>query len=250
MQTRDHLELGYFLLAKLRSPALDVHARAFLLGCVEADYNCFSYLRGFLRHKKFYGHNAENTRTYIENRIGRIQSKGLRSAWDYFRLGVMLHYLADAFTAPHNAFWSDNLAAHKAYEKKLHRRLAGRLNGETAKPPAPRLPDPPGGDVPASPLQCFRQARQNYAAANRSMETDCLFILQTCAQTLGGCLRYARRGAEPIPSPGARRLPGYPSNFTPSISWMSKFSAKSPSAKVPSHSSWVNLAISKISGGN
>lgn len=195
MQTRDHLELGYFLLAKLRSPALDAHARAFLLGCVEADYNCFSYLRGFLRHKKFYGHNAENTRTCIENRICRIQSKGLRSAWDYFRLGVMLHYLADAFTAPHNAFWRENLAAHKAYEKKLHRRLAGRLNGGTAEPP-----DRPGGDAPVSPLQCFRQARQNYAAANRSMETDCFFHspdLRADPWRLPA-LWAARRGANPF----------------------------------------------------
>lgn len=184
MQTKDHLALGFFLLNRANDPALYTHANAFLLGCVEADYNYVSYLRGFLRHKKFYGHNAENSRTYIENRIWHIQSNGLHSAWSYFTLGVMIHYLADSFTAPHNQFWSENLTAHLEYEKKLHDVFANKLNEKKAKPSM---------DAPASLLQCFHDASKKYAAASRSMETDCVFIIQTCEQVLCGCLRYTRQ---------------------------------------------------------
>ena len=53
MKTIDHLMLGRRLLAQYGAGASGLHRRAFLLGCVEPDYNLLSYLRGLRRHKKF-----------------------------------------------------------------------------------------------------------------------------------------------------------------------------------------------------
>lgn len=44
MKTADHLLLGQYLVERCGTPHLRCHRRAFLLGCVEPDYNVFSYL--------------------------------------------------------------------------------------------------------------------------------------------------------------------------------------------------------------
>lgn len=46
MKTAVHLLLGQYLVERCGTPHLRCHRRAFLLGCVEPDYNVFSYLRG------------------------------------------------------------------------------------------------------------------------------------------------------------------------------------------------------------
>ena len=43
MKTADHLLLGQYLVERCGTPHLRCHRRAFLLGCVEPDYNVFSY---------------------------------------------------------------------------------------------------------------------------------------------------------------------------------------------------------------
>ena len=65
MKTEDHLALGCYLLAQENVPQLRRHCIAFLLGCIEPDYNRFSYLRGILHHRKFRGHNAENSFAFL-----------------------------------------------------------------------------------------------------------------------------------------------------------------------------------------
>lgn len=90
------------------------HRKAFLLGCIEPDFNIFSYLRGMRRYKKFHGHNAENSFMFLMHCADVFDENAPRSAWDYFRLGTAIHYIADAFTASHNGFWTGSLLEHSA----------------------------------------------------------------------------------------------------------------------------------------
>lgn len=120
MKTRDHLVLGRYLINNCAVPQLLYHRKAFLLGCIEPDYNFFSYLRGMWRCEKFRGHNAENSFLFLLRCADDFDGRVLNSSWDYFRLGTMIHYIADAFTAPHNGFWKKGLLEHSAYESALH----------------------------------------------------------------------------------------------------------------------------------
>lgn len=103
------------------------HRKAFLLGCIELDFNIFSYLRGMRRYKKFHGHNAENSFMFLVHCADVFDENAPRSAWDYFRLGTAIHYIADAFTASHNGFWTGSLLEHSAYETALHREFKAML---------------------------------------------------------------------------------------------------------------------------
>ena len=127
MKTADHLLLGQYLVERCGTPHLRCHRRAFLLGCVEPDYNVFSYLRGMRYYEKFRGHNAENSSAFLSHCFTDFEGHTLHSAWDYFRLGTMIHYAADAFTAPHNNFWTGTLSEHCAYEAALHQKFERML---------------------------------------------------------------------------------------------------------------------------
>ncbi len=89
MKTIDHLLLGVYLLARHQNPPLQSHRRAFLLGCIAPDHNLLSYLRRMPHGEKFRGHNAENSFGFLMRGIAELNETGLRSTWDYFRLGTL-----------------------------------------------------------------------------------------------------------------------------------------------------------------
>ena len=89
MRSEDHLALGLHLLSRENSPQLRRHCIAFLIGCIEPDYN---------HHRKFRGHNAEDSFTFLTRCRKHFALHEASSAWDFFKLGTMLHYAADAFT--------------------------------------------------------------------------------------------------------------------------------------------------------
>lgn len=164
MKTVDHLLLGRHLLRRLGSPTLQRYGQAFLLGCIWPDYNPLSYLRGLGRHRAFRGHNAENAAAFLHRTAAALEKTGIRSAWDAFRLGALLHYAADAFTAPHNAFWRGSLAGHRGYEWTLHTVFADFLSA-----PQPSLPQ--GG---------YAALHRVYCEGAYSPERDCRYILAAC----------------------------------------------------------------------
>lgn len=171
MQTRDHRALAVCFINSSDSSDLKRHAEAFLLGCVEPDYNPLTYLRGFIHYRAFRGHNAENAQAHILKCLEKFQSGGPCSAFDYFTLGTLIHYVADAFTFPHNAEFQGGLRDHVIYESKLHQVFSGRLSCTESRINAGR---------PNSLRLFFENAHGAYSAAPHSMETDCDYILQTC----------------------------------------------------------------------
>ena len=94
---------------------------------------------------------------------------------DCFRLGVLLHYTADAFTWPHNEQFAGNLKQHVRYERLLHRELQVRL--AAYRPVVP--PDTPDA----------QRAHARYVSLAGSVDTDADYIL---AQTALLAERFAR----------------------------------------------------------
>lgn len=174
--------MGYFLLDFAGSGELLKHRRAFLAGCVEPDCNVATYLRGVKACRKFRGHNAENSLAHLSKCMAELQMDGPRTSWDYFMLGTVLHYAADAFTWPHNAFWEKGLALHVAYEAKLHSVFSDELLKRAAEPDRAE---------PRSLLGFFAGSHRAYSAAPREMGTDCRYIISVCEGLLLGSLRCA-----------------------------------------------------------
>ncbi len=128
MRTLTHYRFAKDLLPLL--PPDNALRRAFLVGCVAPDVNLFSHI-DLQKHRKLphlHGHNHP----YLDKRINRMAKKLASHHQSItplytFRLGVLLHYLSDAFTFAHNLEFSGDFEAHNAYENAFHRYFSKRL---------------------------------------------------------------------------------------------------------------------------
>lgn len=119
MQKRSHKLLARTLLNGCDGFDKKRYEKAFLFGSFEPDCNFLSYFKGSIRGKFLMGHNFSNSQRYISRSICSLQRHGRWSIWQYYTLGKLTHYLADAFTFPHNDTYPDSIAAHHRYEAAL-----------------------------------------------------------------------------------------------------------------------------------
>lgn len=121
MKTIDHYLLGEKILKEISLHMTKFEKEVFLLGCEEPDINPFTYLKGSIKYEKFHGHNYNNSKKLIKNYIKKLESG--HNKWKilkYYRLGKLIHYIADAFTFTHNDLFQGSLREHVAYERYLH----------------------------------------------------------------------------------------------------------------------------------
>ena len=100
---------------------------AFLFGSFQPDCNPLTYLKGSRRAYKLRGHNFTNSQPYINAHIKLLQQRTRWNIWQYYTLGKLTHYLADAFTFPHNETYTDSLLEHRRYEDDLRLQFARYL---------------------------------------------------------------------------------------------------------------------------
>ena len=192
MQKRSHLLLAQSLIAREHGFPARRYQLAFLLGSVEPDCNPFSYLKGSMRHKLFGGHTYANAKPFINRRIRWLQS---RTRWDerhYYALGQLTHYVADAFTWPHNPHFPGVGWEHHVYETALRLALSERLS--TPQPRRPELPD-----VSATLPQDLENLHKRYLTEeNPGLATDMAYILKASDLLVAGC-RPALRTVYQLP---------------------------------------------------
>lgn len=160
MLTRDHRLLGYYVLEVYGAKLDPMCQKLFLLGCVEPDWNLLTYARGSLKHKFFHGHNAENAGAHLMHLTESLQSSGVHTPLQWFRLGAALHYLADSFTFAHNRQFTGSLLDHRNYELMLHDELRGCMQEQHTQL-----------------LTADNACHERYLADARSFRTDCRYIL-------------------------------------------------------------------------
>ena len=149
---------------------------AFLFGSFQPDCNPLTYLKGSRRARKLRGHNFSNSRLYIESHIKLLQARSRWNIWQYYTLGKLTHYLADAFTYPHNENYPESLIAHRQYEDDLRSYLAQYLRFRSLRRQQRRA------DLAAAIEELHRQ----YMTAQSSMQRDVQYILQATAMLMAG----------------------------------------------------------------
>lgn len=119
MRGKSHISLGQYLLDRYL-PGLPLrYQQAFLLGCIEPDRNPATYLKGSLRCQWLRGHNYRNARRFMRRISVRLEQKETLNLFDYYTLGKLIHYTADAFTYAHNDTFPEKLSDHREYEVRL-----------------------------------------------------------------------------------------------------------------------------------
>ena len=199
MQTRDHKILAKFWAAEMGEiPCL--YKRAFIIGNIEPDWNPFTYLHGMTQGERFHGHNYENILQVMRKLFNSVQKRELPGIRNYYRLGKLTHYVADAFTYPYNQVFAGSLREHCRYESVLHEKIGDALQKQKNME---RNRDS------AANFQWIETLHGNYLKEAGSYDIDCRYILKATAMLLKEERYSARIPARPEqskPCPRARQL--------------------------------------------
>ena len=178
LQKRSHKLLASTLLETVQGFQARRFELAFLFGSFQPDCNPLTYLKGSLRAHKFRGHNYANSQRYIYSRIIRLQRRRRWTMWQYYTLGKLTHYLADAFTYPHNDNYPDSMLCHHQYETDLRAYLETYLAGREVRRENARR------DVTLA----LRRLHRQYMDGVADMRKDVQFILKATSVLMAGCL--------------------------------------------------------------
>ena len=178
MQKRSHKLLASALLQSRQGFDAKRFEWAFLFGSFQPDCNPLTYFKGSWRGPKLCGHNFSNSQRFINRKIQRLQARDSWNIWQYYTLGKLTHYLADAFTYPHNDHFPDGLMDHHRYETELREYLAEHLEEQ---PPQVESADQALVDAIAE------LHRQYLAAEHGGMGLDVRYILEATKLLVGGC---------------------------------------------------------------
>lgn len=179
MKAYSHRALAGALLTAVLPQTTAAHAAAFLFGSVEPDLNCTTYLKGILHGSGVHGHNYEQVMPRIERLLHELGGKEEYRLLDWYRLGKLTHFIADAFTYPHNSCFPGDLRAHMRYESQLAVTLRWALCGN----PPVDAPLPNGMPL----LYWLRQYHERYLQAPMGTENDTRCIL-TAVRTVTAAL--------------------------------------------------------------
>ena len=127
MRAKSHRLLGQFLAQRYLGHIPKPCIQAFLAGCTQPDKNPTTYLKGSLRSRWLHGHDYANAKRYMRRISLRLRRKCNWNLLDYYTLGKLIHYTADAFTAAHGEDFDGDLRAHRRYECQLHQYFGRHL---------------------------------------------------------------------------------------------------------------------------
>lgn len=179
MQKRSHTLLARTLMERTAGFDKRRFALAFLFGSFQPDCNPLSYLKGWRRGTPLMGHNFSNSQRYVCRRIRRLQKKDHWNIWQYYTLGKLTHYLADAFTFPHNETYTESLQAHRCYEAQLRHQLAARMEHQCCC----RRPS-----VPQDLTSALEQLHRQYLSAASFLQRDIDYILDATSLLVSSLL--------------------------------------------------------------
>lgn len=171
---KSHISLGEYLLDRYIPDISKSHRQAFLLGCIEPDRNPITYLKGSLRCQWLRGHNYRNARRFMRRISIRLEQKEALNLFDYYTLGKLIHYTADAFTYAHNETFPKKLSDHREYEVRLQDYFLGYLK------------EKPEVDIHLAEtiMEGIGSYHREYIREETDIHRDSRFALQACCCVL------------------------------------------------------------------
>ena len=180
MRKKSHISLAGYLVRELRLEELVKHKKAFYLGSILPDLT-----PKMITSPHEYMTSYEKLRESIcylsaEGESGEYNERVL-----WRRIGVVMHYLADYFTFPHNVSYEGNLKDHCLYEREMKYWLRSYVRTPEAKMIFRRQREEVRRmDGPKALLDSIERTHFEYMCAPHTVEDDCVWIVMLCSRVL------------------------------------------------------------------
>ena len=174
MRGKSHRCLGEYLAEHYLQGVSPAYIKAFQLGCIEPDRNPMTYLKGSIRCQWLRGHNYRNARRFMRQISRRLEKKETLNLYDFYTLGKLIHYTADAFTYAHNDTFPTQLSDHREYESQLQEHF-----------PRYKQEDPQVDTMVAHTImEAIYSYHREYEELEADIHTDARFALTACCCVL------------------------------------------------------------------
>lgn len=180
MRKKSHISLAGYLVRGLKVETLSAHKKAFYLGSVLPDLN-----------PKMIKEPHEFATSYdmLQENISEVVKEGIRGDYNervmWRKLGVIIHYMADYFTFPHNTSYDGSLKDHCFYERDMKYRMREFVRTPEAigtlhryRIEAQRIKDLDGL------FDYIEEMHGNYMTMEHTVSDDCRWILRLCTVVL------------------------------------------------------------------
>ncbi len=162
-----HHELGRYLIENFIGELPALERAVFDLGCVQPDYNVTTYIKGSRRVCRLRGHNYKNASACVERITKKLHKAKRWGVLEYYRLGKLTHYIADAFTFAHNEMFKGDLLAHKQYECDLQDYFVDYIHGHRE-----------GYDYSGTGFEIIVKLHEEYEKGEQGVENDSYFACE------------------------------------------------------------------------
>ncbi|MBR3599622.1 MAG: zinc dependent phospholipase C family protein, partial [Lachnospiraceae bacterium] len=127
-------------------------------------------------------HNMEQTFDIFVNHmekfvriLGKREKIGFRQS---IRMGMILHYIADYFTMPHNSHYEGGFKEHCVYEGAQLKCMRNYVKDVRSEEINVKLPDPLK-DV-KQVVEYIKEKHKEYVELHQGVKDDCEFSLEAC----------------------------------------------------------------------
>ena len=174
MRKKSHVSLANHLIERFESDAFIKHTKSFKFGNLAPDL-----VPTFFTKR----HEINSTFDIVEKKINRIietydYNKGLTRLHTK-DLGVIIHFIADYFTFPHNETYTGTLKEHCTYEKELKYALKLYVNHIDMKDNSDDTHQSTS-DI----CEYIRNCHTKYKCQLQNLQNDCKHIVEVCANVI------------------------------------------------------------------
>lgn len=174
MRGKSHLRIAEYLVEHYLPNVSKPCQTAFRIGCIEPDRNPATYLKGSIRCQWLRGHNYLNAQRFMYSIASRLEGKEKLNLFDYYTLGKLVHYTADAFTFAHNNTFPVQLKEHKQYEDALQEHFLRFME----RNPQVEVP------IARTIMEAICSYHEEYERSESNIHTDSRFALNACCCVL------------------------------------------------------------------
>lgn len=188
MRKKSHISLAGYLVKELRLQELIKHKKAFYLGSILPDLNPKMVKEP---------HEIETSFEKFKDSVRQlIQDAGNGTCKErvlWRRAGMVIHYLADYFTFPHNATYDGNLKDHCVYEGDMKYQMREYVRTPEAKMIFRDQKEQAFQISSEDALFAYiQEAHACYLTEKHSVVEDCRWILEMSAVVLVAMLRMMK----------------------------------------------------------
>lgn len=160
MWKSSHIRLAKYLADKQEFSCLHDHRLGFFLGNILPD--C---MPSFITRR----HRIQDTFFILKEELQKIESSSKVDFYFCLHLGIILHYVADYFTYPHNCSFHGTFFEHCIWEWKQQKFLKSLLQKPLGSPQKSR-----------NLINYLLKMHYKYAEEGISIATDCRYVVEVC----------------------------------------------------------------------